>query len=90
MTSVEHPDAAAVIRRLSIPLTGDDEREYDALLDLVGNDVSLEIIESLYGEFRDPFLAPAPMLKQMVAAGSFRSDLFFSVSVVNLRVPSLR
>ncbi len=39
------------------------------LLDLVGNDVSLEIVESLYGEFRDPFLAPAPLLKQMVAAG---------------------
>jgi 3-hydroxybutyryl-CoA dehydrogenase len=40
-----------------------------ALLDLVGNDVSLEIIESLYAEFRDPFLAPAPLLKQMVSAG---------------------
>jgi 3-hydroxybutyryl-CoA dehydrogenase len=40
-----------------------------ALLDLVGNDVSLEIVESLYAEFRDPFLAPAPLLKQMVAAG---------------------
>lgn len=40
-----------------------------ALLDLVGNDVSLEIVESLYSEFRDPFLAPAPLLKQMVAAG---------------------
>jgi 3-hydroxybutyryl-CoA dehydrogenase len=40
-----------------------------ALLDLVGNDVSLEIVESLYDEFRDPFLAPAPLLKQMVAAG---------------------
>jgi len=40
-----------------------------ALLDLVGNDVSLEIIESLYAEFRDPFMAPAPLLKQMVAAG---------------------
>jgi 3-hydroxybutyryl-CoA dehydrogenase len=40
-----------------------------ALLDLVGNDVSLEIIESLYAEFRDPFVAPAPLLKQMVAAG---------------------
>ena len=40
-----------------------------ALLDLVGNDTSLEIIESLYAEFRDPFLAPAPLLKQMVAAG---------------------
>jgi 3-hydroxybutyryl-CoA dehydrogenase len=40
-----------------------------ALLDLVGNDVSLEIVESLYDEFRDPCLAPAPLLKQMVAAG---------------------
>ncbi len=40
-----------------------------ALLDLVGNDVSLEIIESLYDEFRDPFIAPAPLLQQMVAAG---------------------
>ena len=40
-----------------------------ALLDLVGNDISLEIVESLYAEFRDPFLAPAPLLKQMVAAG---------------------
>jgi 3-hydroxybutyryl-CoA dehydrogenase len=40
-----------------------------ALLDLVGNDVSLEIVESLYAEFRDPFIAPAPLLKQMVAAG---------------------
>jgi 3-hydroxybutyryl-CoA dehydrogenase len=40
-----------------------------ALLDLVGNDVSLQIIESLYDEFRDPFIAPAPLLKQMVAAG---------------------
>ncbi len=40
-----------------------------ALLDLVGNDVSLDIIESLYDEFRDPFIAPAPLLKQMVAAG---------------------
>ena len=40
-----------------------------ALLDLVGNDVSLEILESLYTEFRDPFMAPAPLLKQMVSAG---------------------
>jgi 3-hydroxybutyryl-CoA dehydrogenase len=40
-----------------------------ALLDLVGNDVSLEILESLYAEFRDPFMAPAPLLKQMVSAG---------------------
>jgi len=40
-----------------------------ALLDLVGNDTSLEIVESLYAEFRDPFLAPAPLLKQMVSAG---------------------
>ena len=40
-----------------------------ALLDLVGNDVSLEILESLYAEFRDPFMAPAPLLKQIVSAG---------------------
>jgi 3-hydroxybutyryl-CoA dehydrogenase len=40
-----------------------------ALLDLVGNDVSLEILESLYRESRDPYVAPAPLLKQMVAAG---------------------
>ncbi len=39
-----------------------------ALLDLVGLDTSLSIIESLYDEFKDPNYAPAPLLKRMVAA----------------------
>jgi 3-hydroxybutyryl-CoA dehydrogenase len=37
------------------------------LLDLVGLDTSLSIIEALYEEFKDPNYAPAPMLKQLVA-----------------------
>ena len=40
-----------------------------ALLDLVGLDTSLSIIEALYEEFRDPNYAPAPLLKRLVAAG---------------------
>jgi 3-hydroxybutyryl-CoA dehydrogenase len=39
-----------------------------ALLDLVGLDTSLAIIEALYAEFRDPNYAPMPLLKRMVAA----------------------
>lgn len=39
-----------------------------ALLDLVGLDTSLSILNSLYEEFKDPNYAPAPMLKRMVAA----------------------
>jgi 3-hydroxybutyryl-CoA dehydrogenase len=39
-----------------------------ALLDLVGLDTSLAIIEALYAEFRDPNYAPVPLLKRMVAA----------------------
>jgi 3-hydroxybutyryl-CoA dehydrogenase len=38
------------------------------LLDLVGLDTSLAIIEALYGEFRDPNYAPAPLLRRMVSA----------------------
>jgi 3-hydroxybutyryl-CoA dehydrogenase len=38
------------------------------LLDLVGLDTSLAILEALYAEFRDPNYAPAPLLKRMVAA----------------------
>jgi 3-hydroxybutyryl-CoA dehydrogenase len=37
------------------------------LLDLVGLDTSLSIIEALYDEFKDPNYEPAPMLKQLVA-----------------------
>jgi 3-hydroxybutyryl-CoA dehydrogenase len=39
-----------------------------ALLDLVGLDTSLAIIEALYAEFKDPNYAPAPLLKRMVSA----------------------
>ena len=38
------------------------------LLDLVGLDTSLAILEALYAEFRDPNYAPEPLLKRMVAA----------------------
>ncbi|MDA8025408.1 MAG: 3-hydroxybutyryl-CoA dehydrogenase [Actinomycetota bacterium] len=40
-----------------------------ALLDLVGLDTSLAILDALYDEFRDANFAPAPLLKRMVAAG---------------------
>lgn len=39
-----------------------------ALLDLVGLDTSLAILEALYEEFKDPNYAPVPLLKRMVAA----------------------
>ncbi|MQY12562.1 Fatty acid oxidation complex subunit alpha [Streptomyces sp. RB5] len=39
------------------------------LLDVVGLDVSLAIEQVLYREFRDPGLAPAPLLEHLVAAG---------------------
>ncbi|MFI5618983.1 3-hydroxyacyl-CoA dehydrogenase family protein [Streptomyces sp. NPDC051567] len=39
------------------------------LLDVVGLDVSLAIAKALHREFRDPGLAPAPLLEQLVAAG---------------------
>ncbi len=39
-----------------------------ALLDLVGLDTSLAILEALYAEQRDPNYAPAPTLRRMVAA----------------------
>jgi 3-hydroxybutyryl-CoA dehydrogenase len=39
-----------------------------ALLDLVGLDTSLAILEALYAEFRDPNYAPAPLLSRMVSA----------------------
>jgi 3-hydroxybutyryl-CoA dehydrogenase len=40
-----------------------------ALLDLVGLDTSLAILDALYDEFRDPNYAAVPMLRRMVAAG---------------------
>ncbi|MGW8377627.1 3-hydroxybutyryl-CoA dehydrogenase [Streptomyces sp. ODS28] len=39
------------------------------LLDVVGLDVSLAIEQVLHAEFRDPGLAPAPLLEHLVAAG---------------------
>ena len=39
------------------------------LLDVVGLDVSLAIEKVLHQEFRDPGLAPAPLLEHLVAAG---------------------
>lgn len=40
-----------------------------ALLDLVGLDTSLAILDALYDEFRDPNYAAAPTLRRMVSAG---------------------
>jgi 3-hydroxybutyryl-CoA dehydrogenase len=40
-----------------------------ALLDLVGLDTSLAILEALYAEFADPNFAPVPLLRRMVSAG---------------------
>jgi len=38
------------------------------LLDLVGLETSLAILEALYAEFKDPNYAPAPILRRMVSA----------------------
>ena len=40
-----------------------------ALLDLVGLDTSVSILDALYDEFRDPNYSPAPRLRRMVTAG---------------------
>jgi 3-hydroxybutyryl-CoA dehydrogenase len=40
-----------------------------ALLDLVGLDTSLSILDALYEEFRDANYAAAPLLRRMVSAG---------------------
>jgi 3-hydroxybutyryl-CoA dehydrogenase len=42
-----------------------------ALLDLVGLDTSLAILDALYDEFRDPNYAAMPLLRRMVAAELF-------------------
>lgn len=39
------------------------------LCDTVGLDIVLDTAESLYQEFREPHLAPPPLLKRMVSAG---------------------
>ena len=40
-----------------------------ALVDLVGLDTSLAILDALYDEFRDPNYAAVPLLRRMVTAG---------------------
>jgi 3-hydroxybutyryl-CoA dehydrogenase len=40
-----------------------------ALLDLVGLDTSLAILDALYDEFRDAHFAAVPTLRRMVTAG---------------------
>lgn len=40
-----------------------------ALIDLIGLDVTLDVIDVLYREFRDPKFRAAPLLRQMVRAG---------------------
>jgi 3-hydroxybutyryl-CoA dehydrogenase len=40
-----------------------------ALLDLVGLDTSVAILDALYAEFRDPNYATVPRLRRMVTAG---------------------
>ena len=40
-----------------------------ALLDLVGLDTSLAILEALYVEYADSNFAPVPLLRRMVSAG---------------------
>lgn len=40
-----------------------------ALIDLIGLDVTLEVLDVLYAEFGDPKFRPAPLLRQMVRAG---------------------
>ena len=40
-----------------------------ALLDLVGLDTSLAILDALYDEFRDPNYSSVPVLRRMVSAG---------------------
>jgi len=40
-----------------------------ALLDLVGLDTSVAILDALYEEFRDPHYAAVPLLRRLVAAG---------------------
>ena len=56
-----------------------------ALLDLVGLDTSLAILEALYAEFADPNFAPVPLLRRMVSAG----QLGRKSGARLLRLPSL-
>ena len=46
-----------------------DDLEQPALADLIGLDVCLHVMETLYQGFEDPKYRPCPLLKQMVDAG---------------------
>jgi 3-hydroxybutyryl-CoA dehydrogenase len=50
-----------------------------ALLDLVGLDTSVAILDALYEEYRDPNFSPSPRLRRMVTAGHLgrKSDIGF-------------
>lgn len=41
-----------------------------ALLDLIGLDISLDILETMYAQSGDPLHCPSPLLRNMVAAGT--------------------
>ena len=41
-----------------------------ALMDLIGLDISLDILDTLFNEFKDPKYRAAPLLRQMVRAGN--------------------
>ena len=61
-----------------------------ALLDLVGLDTSLAILDALYAEFRDPNYAAMPLLRRMVTAGQLgrKSGLgFYDYAVAVGRPP---
>jgi 3-hydroxybutyryl-CoA dehydrogenase len=40
-----------------------------ALIDMIGLDVLLAVMQVFYDDFSDPKYRPAPLLKEMVAAG---------------------
>jgi 3-hydroxybutyryl-CoA dehydrogenase len=60
--SVEDIDAA-VVASCGLPMGP------LSLLDLIGLDVSLDVLETLFGETRDQRYAPAPRLRRMAVAG---------------------
>lgn len=60
-----------------------------ALADLIGLDVVLDIMETLYQGFDDPKYRPSPLLKQMCDAGywAVRPEEAFSVTATKLDAP---
>ena len=64
-----------------------------ALLDLVGLDTSVAILDALYAEFRDPNYAAVPLLRRMVAAGQLGRKSghgFYDYAEVAARSPRIR